>query len=153
MVDLLMERRALESVRDVGEAESTSSEGEDSEGEDSCSGVEHDNAVTVGNLEANVVAGMLEETFRQLGQVESAWMQKGCDTQGMLSGVVVFESAGVTLEAQQGFDGVELCGEEMSVRVGVWHWEEVAAMGGSCSGAEEDSGRGGLVEEERAWLQ
>ena len=127
----------------VREAESTSSDSDDS-----CSEVEFRNAVTVGNLEESVTAGMLEETFRQSGQVESAWMQRGCDPQGMLSGVVVFESAGMAMEAEQGFNGVELCGRVMSVRLGVWSLEEVAAMGGSCSGAGEDSGRGSLVEEE-----
>ena len=77
----------------------------------------------------------------QLGQVDCAWMQRGCDAQGMLSGVVLFESAEVALEAQQRFDGVELCGEEMSVRVGV-------CGRGSCSGTEEDSEGSDLEEEE-----
>ena len=116
MADLVVEHRALESVRDVSEAEGTSSESEDS-----CSGMNRD-AVTVGNLDWSVTERMLEETFRQLGQVESVWMQReGCDLQGMLSGVVV-------------------CGREMSVRSGVCGLED--------SDAEEDCGRGSLVEEE-----
>ena len=61
----------------------------------------------------------------------------------MLSGVVVYKSAEVALKAQQRFDGVELCGGEMSVRVGVWVGRDAG-----CSDAEEDHGDSDLEEEE-----
>ena len=140
MADLLMERRGLQEgilgeVADQQEAVDSSSDVENSEGQQDVNEV----AITVGNLETNVTAEMLEDFVG--GQVDSAWMQRGCDAQGMLSGVVLFESAEVALEAQQRFDGVELCGKEMSVRVGVCRRE-------SCSGTEEDSEGSDLEEEE-----
>ena len=93
-----MERRGLElqGVRGVGEAESTNSE---SESEDSCSGVEYRNAVKVSNLGAEVIEEMLGETFKQLGALETAWMQQECDLQGLISGVAVYESDEAALEA------------------------------------------------------
>ena len=47
--------------------------------------------------------------------------------------MMVYRSAEVALEAQHRFDGVELCGGEMSVRVGVWFDRDAG-----CSDAEED---------------
>ena len=143
MADLQMERRELqEGMRseeaDQQEADESSSDVENSEGQQELQDV-NEVAITVGNLETNVTAEMLEDFVG--GQVDSAWMQRGCDAQGMLSGVVLFESAEVALEAQQRFDGVELCGEEMSVRVGV-------CGRGNCSGTEEGSGGSDLEEEE-----
>ena len=143
MADLLVERRGLqEGIRseEADDQESDDSSSDGSEEADDQDVYELD-AVTVGNLETNVTAEMLEETFGQSGQVESVWMQRGCDHHGMLSGVVVFERAEVALAAQQEFDGVELCGAEMLVRMGVCKRK-------SCSDTEEDSGRDNPTEEE-----
>ena len=144
MADLLMERRELQEgiwseEADQQEADESRSDVEYSEGQQDVNEV----ATTVENLATNVIAEMLEGTSMQIGQVEGTWMQRGCDAQGMLSGVVVFESAEVPLETQQGFDGVELCGREMQVRVGVCVRERCSdveeAFGGSCNDVEEDS--------------
>ena len=75
MADLLMERRELqEGIRseeaDQQEADDSSSDVENNEGQHNGNEV----AITVENLETNVTAEMLEETFMQIGQVESAWI-------------------------------------------------------------------------------
>ena len=135
IADLLMERGELqESIR--------SEEADQQEADDSCSEGEGEymgNAVAVSNLQSNVTEEMLTATFKQLGVLETAWVEQERDLQGMLSGVVVYESAEVALEAQQRFDGVELCGGEMSVRVGVWFDRDAGCSDAGCSGAEEDN--------------
>ena len=58
----------------------------------------------------NVDQGLLRRTFEQMGVVTAIQRQYS-------TGVVCFEGVEMALEAQQRFDGVELCGRKMSVCV------------------------------------
>ena len=91
--------------------------------------------VIVENLQDWVDEEQLRRTFEQIGIVTAV--------QQYNSAVVAFETAEMALEAQQRFDGVELCGREMSVRMVCFEGDR--PNGGSGSGSGSGSG---LSEEE-----
>jgi hypothetical protein len=66
----------------------------------------------VTHLLESVSGDMLRGTFEQISAVEAVEMRSG-------AGVVWFQDAEIALEAQQRFDGVELCGSETCGRLGV----------------------------------
>jgi len=72
--------------------------------------------LTVSNLATEVTEDILCDTFGQIGVVVGVSMLERCDPDGWPSGQVQFQDAEEAAEAQQRFDGVELCERPMSVR-------------------------------------
>jgi len=75
--------------------------------------------LTVNNLATEVTEDILCDTFGQIGVVVGVSMLERCDPDGWSSGQVQFQHAEEAAEAQQRFDGVELCSRPMSVRATV----------------------------------
>jgi len=75
--------------------------------------------VTVSGLAANVTSQMLVGTFKQIGGVAAAQVQYDEESGRSLRwGVVEFNEAADAFDAAERFDGVELCGECMVVKLG-----------------------------------
>lgn len=81
--------------------------------------VNEDVLLTVDNLATEVTEDILCDTFGQIGVVVGVSMLERCDPDGWSSGQVQFQHAEEAAEAQQRFDGVELCSRPMSVRATV----------------------------------
>ena len=81
--------------------------------------VNEDVLLTVNNLATEVTEDILCDTFGQIGVVVGVSMLERCDPDGWSSGQVQFQHAEEAAEAQQRFDGVELCSRPMSVRATV----------------------------------
>ena len=112
MADLMVERRGLERMVQEEVNEAAALERQEAAGRETADGAGESDAeaIVVGNLQDWIDEEQLRSLFEQIGIVAAVQQQENC-------AVVVFETAEVALEAQQRFDGVELCGREMSVRV------------------------------------
>merc|ERR1719253_2448224 len=111
MVDLMVERRGLMQMMqdEVNEAAALERQDEQGDSEDESDGLEAE--IMVENLQDGPVdEEMLRRTFEQIGVVTDVQQQYD-------AALVAFETAEIAQEAQQRFDGVELCGRKMSVRM------------------------------------
>jgi hypothetical protein len=146
-VELVLERRRLEDIRDAIDAKIA--EQQDAVNEDALQQeqdavneevgkekaflLEQDAAtVTVSNLAMEVTEDILRSTFGQFGVVNVKMLQ-GCHYGGWQSGLVGFQDEIDAQIAEQQFNGVELCARAMLVRVGAWN-----LTAGSNSDGEND---------------
>jgi hypothetical protein len=133
-VELVLERRRLEDIRDAIDAEIA--EQQDAVNEDALQQeqdavneevgkekaflLEQDaSTVTVSNLAMEVTEEILRSTFGQFGVVNVKMLQ-GYHYGGWQSGLVGFQDEIDAEIAEQQFNGVELCARAMLVRVGAW---------------------------------
>jgi hypothetical protein len=146
-VELVLERRKLEDIRDAIDAkiaeqqdavnEDALQQEQDAVDEDALQQeqdavneevgkekaflLEHDAAtVTVSNLAMEVTEDILRSTFGQFGVVNVKMLQ-GYHYGGWQSGLVGFQDEIDAEIAEQQFNGVELCARAMLVRVGAWN--------------------------------
>jgi hypothetical protein len=135
MADLMVERRGLVRVvqDEVNEAAALERQDEQGDSEGESDGLEAE-MVIVENLQDWVDEEQLRKTFEQIGVVTYVEQQYN-------AAVVAFETAEIAQEAQQSFDGVELCGRKMSVRMVCFEGDRPNGGGGGGSGS-------GLSEEE-----
>jgi hypothetical protein len=73
--------------------------------------------VTVGNLALGVTGSILAECYEQIGEVQGAKILEECGPDWRPLGIVTFTNPEDAEEAQQRFDGVELAGRAMVVRM------------------------------------
>ena len=132
MADLMVERRGLVRMMQDSVNEAAALERQEVAGREKADGDGESDAemIIVENLKEGVNEEQLRDTFGQIGVVTHVEQQYS-------TAVVAFETAEMAQEAQQSFDGVELCGRKMSVSM-VW-W----SVDGHQEGDGSDSDLGG----------